>query len=204
MKKIIAIICLLPLLVFSQDDKAKSILDQLSAKTTSYTSIEAHFINTFVSVEAGVNEMQEGVLYIKDNSYRLDLEAQTIMSDGETNWIYLKDEEEVNITESDEDEDFIPSKIFTIYENDYKFKFIKEEAQKYYIELYPKTEGMFYKLEMVINKTKMEVHSLTMFDKNNSQYSYLISKFISNQEFNNEFFQFKTSENPNVDVIDLR
>ena len=179
MKKIIAIICLLPLLVFSQDDKAKSILDQLSAKTTSYTSIEAHFINTFVSVEAGVNEKQEGVLYIKDNSYRLELETQTIMSDGETNWIYLKDEEEVNITESDEDEDFIPSKIFTIYENDYKFKFIKEEAQKYYIELYPKTEGMFYKLEMVINKTKMEVHSLTMFDKNKSQYSYLISKFIS-------------------------
>jgi outer membrane lipoprotein carrier protein len=126
------------------------------------------------------------------------------MSDGETNWIYLKDEEEVNITESDEDEDFIPSKIFTIYENDYKFKFIKEEAQKYYIELYPKTEGMFSKMEMVINKTKMEVHSLTMFDKNNSQYSYLISKFITNQEFNNDFFQFNTSENPNVDVIDLR
>jgi outer membrane lipoprotein-sorting protein len=78
MKKIISLVCMLPLLVFSQDDKAKSILDQLSAKTTSYTSIEAHFINTFVSVEAGVNEEQEGILYIKDNSYRLELKAQTI------------------------------------------------------------------------------------------------------------------------------
>ncbi|MDA8956114.1 outer membrane lipoprotein carrier protein LolA [Flavobacteriales bacterium] len=204
MNKIIAVIFFLPLLVFSQDDKAESILDQLTKKTASYTSIEAHFTNTFVSLEAGVNEKQEGVLYLKDNAYRLELEAQTIMSDGETNWIFLKDEQEVNITDSDEEEDFNPSKIFTIYENDYKFKFIKEEAQKYYIELYPKTEGMFSKLEMVINKTKMEVHSLTMFDKNNSQYSYLISKFIPNQDFDNSFFQFNTSENPDVDVIDLR
>jgi outer membrane lipoprotein-sorting protein len=204
MKKIITIICFLPLLVFSQDNRAKSILDKLSQKTTSYTTIEAHFINNFISVEAGVNEEQKGVLYIKDNSYRLEMEAQTIMSDGETNWIYLKDEQEVNITESDEEEEFNPSKIFTIYENDYKFNFIKEEAQKYYIELYPKTEGMFSKLEIVINKSKMEIHSLTMFDKNNSQYSYLISKFISNQDFNNDFFQFDTSKNPEVDVIDLR
>lgn len=204
MNKIITVMCLLPLFVFSQDDRAKSILNQLSAKTSSYSSIEAHFINTFVSQEAGVNEKQEGVLYIKENAYRLEMEAQTIISDGETNWIYLKDDQEVNITDSDEEEDFNPSKIFTIYENDYKFKFIKEEAQKYYIELYPKTEGMFSKMEMVISKTKMEVQSLTMFDKNNSQYSYLISKFITNQEFNKGFFQFNTSDNPDVDVIDLR
>ena len=203
MKKIIAIICFLPLFVFSQD-KAKTILDELSAKTKSYSSIEAHFTNTFVSEEAGVNEKQEGIFYIMGDAYRLELEAQSIISDGETNWIHLKDEQEVNITEIDEEEDFNPSTIFTIYENDYKFKFIKEEAQKYYIELYPKTEGMFSKLEMVINKPKMEIHSLIMFDKNNSQYSYLISKFIANKNFGPDFFQFNTSENPDVDVIDLR
>lgn len=203
MKKIIVIICLMPLLVFSQD-KAKTILDELSLKTKSYSSIEAHFINTFVSEEAGVNEKQEGILYIMGDAYRLELESQSIISDGETNWIHLKDEQEVNITEIDEEEDFNPSNIFTIYENNYKFKFIKEEAQKYYIELYPKTEGMFSKLEMVINKPKMEIHSLIMFDKNNSQYSYIISKFIPNKDFGTNFFQFNSSENPDVDVIDLR
>jgi chaperone LolA len=204
MKKILVVLCFLPIIVISQNNKAKSILDELSEKTKSISSIEAHFSNTFISKDAGVNEQQDGVLYIQNNSYRLELESQTIMSDGETNWIYLKDEEEVNITESDEEENFNPSKIFTIYENDYKSNFIKEESGKYFIELYPKTEGMFYKLEMVIIKSKMEIYSLTMFDKNNSQYSYVISKFIKNQTFSNSFFQFNESENPNVDVIDLR
>ncbi len=204
MKKIITFLLCLPLLMFCQENKAKSILDNLSKKTESYSTIEAHFNNTFISIDAGVNEQQNGILYIKDNSYRLELESQIIMSDGETNWIYLKDEQEVNITESDEEEDFNPSKIFSIYENDYKFNFIKEESDKYYIELYPKTEGMFSKLELVILKTKMEIYSLTMFDKNNSQYSYIISKFIKNKDLPNGFFQFNELENPDVDVIDLR
>jgi outer membrane lipoprotein-sorting protein len=205
MKKLILIITFyLPTCIFAQDNKAKLILDQLSVKTKSYSNIEAHFTNSFVSVEAGVNEQQNGILFVEDNSYKLKLKNQTVISDGETNWFILEDENEVNITEVDEEEGFNPSNIFNMYEQGYKYNFIKEDLGKFYIELYPTTEGMFSKLVMIIDKNKMEIKSLTMIDKNNSQYTYNINKFITNQEFPKNYFYFNKLNYPNIDIIDLR
>jgi outer membrane lipoprotein-sorting protein len=196
---------MLPCVLVAQDQKAKSILDQLSKKTKSYTSIEAKFTNTFSSTVTDINEKQSGTLFLKDDSYRLEMEAQTIICDGETNWIYLEDEEEVNITEIDDEENELnPSKIFTIYENGYKYKFVKEDNKNYQIDLFPNESGPFLKVELFIDKTKMQISSFTMIDKQGSQYKYDIDSFITNKEMSNDFFVFKTADYPNVDVIDLR
>jgi len=205
MKNLFLLLLILPSLLIAQDQKAKSILDQLSKKTKSYTSIEAKFTNTFSSTVTDINEKQSGTLFLKDDSYRLEMEAQTIICDGETNWIYLKDEEEVNITEIDDEENELnPSKIFTIYENGYKYKFVKEDSKNYHIDLFPKESGPFLKVELFINKTKMQISSFTMIDKQGSHYKYHIESFITNKEMSNDFFVFKTADYPNVDVIDLR
>ena len=75
-----------------------------------------------------INESQSGTLFIKNDSYRIEMKEQTIICDGETNWIYLPDDNEVNITEIENDENVLnPSEIFTIYENGYNYKFINED-----------------------------------------------------------------------------
>lgn len=205
MKKLIYLIFLFPCVIFAQDQKAKTILDRLSNKTKSYTSIEAKFTNTFYSTVTDINESQSGTLYLKDDAYRLEMETQTIICDGETNWIYLQDDEEVNITEIDDEENELnPSKIFTIYENGYKYKFVREDGKNYHIDLFPEESGPFTKVELFINKSKMQISSFTMIDKQGSHFKYVIDSFVTNKEMNNDFFVFKTSNYPNVDVIDLR
>ena len=205
MKKLIYFLFLFPCVIFAQDQKAKTILDQLSDKTKSYTSIEAKFTNTFSSTVTDINESQSGTLYLKDNAYRLEMQAQTIICDGETNWIYLPDDEEVNITEIDDEENELnPSKIFTIYENGYKYKFVREDGKNYHIDLFPEESGPFTKVELFINKSKMQISSFTMIDKQGSHFKYVIDSFVTNKEMKNDFFVFKTSDYPNVDVIDLR
>ena len=205
MKKLIYLMFLFPCVIFAQDQKAKTILDQLSNKTKSYTSIKAKFTNTFSSTVTDINESQSGTLYLKGDAYRLEMEAQTIICDGETNWIYLKDDNEVNITEIDDEENEInPSKIFTIYENGYKYKFVREDGKNYHIDLFPEESGPFTKVELFINKSKMQISSFTMIDKQGSHFKYVIDSFVTNKEMNNDFFMFKTSDYPNVDVIDLR
>ena len=205
MKKLIYLIFLFPCVIFAQDQKAKTILDQLSNKTKSYTSIKAKFTNTFSSTVTDINESQSGTLYLKGDAYRLEMEAQTIICDGETNWIYLPNDEEVNITEIDDEENELnPSKIFTIYENGYKYKFVREDGKNYHIDLFPEESGPFTKVELFINKSKMQISSFTMIDKQGSHFKYVIDSFVTNKEMNNDFFVFKTSDYPNVDVIDLR
>lgn len=205
MKKSILILICYPFFIFSQDNKAKSILDLLSKKTKSYSSIKAEFTNTFSNTITDLNESQSGTIYLKENAYKLELESQIIISDGETNWIYLIDEEEVNITEIDDEENELnPSKIFTIYEDGYNYKFINEGSNVYQINLIPKESSPFSKVELFINKHKMQISSFNMIDKQGSNYKYTIDSFETNIEFNNDFFIFNTKEYPEVEVIDLR
>ena len=205
MKKSILILICYPFFIFSQNNKAKSILDLLSKKTKSYSSIKAEFTNTFSNTITDLNESQSGTIYLKENAYKLELESQIIISDGETNWIYLIDEEEVNITEIDDEENELnPSKIFTIYEDGYNYKFINEGSNVYQINLIPKESSPFSKVELFINKHKMQISSFNMIDKQGSNYKYTIDSFETNIEFNNDFFIFNTKEYPEVEVIDLR
>jgi outer membrane lipoprotein carrier protein len=205
MNKLFLLLLILPSILFAQDPKAKQILDELSDKTKAYTSIEAKFTNTFSSTVTDINESQSGKLYLMDDAYRLEMEGQTIICDGETNWIYLEDEEEVNITERDDEENELnPSKIFTIYEQGYKYKFVKEDQKSYHIDLFPKESGPFSKVELFINKSKMQISSFNMIDKQGSHYKYVIDSFITNQKMEKDFFVFKILDHPDVDVIDLR
>ena len=70
--------------------------------------------------------------------YRLEMESQTLISDGENNWIHLLDEKEVQIIEIDEDEENItPSKIITLYQDGYRYQFISETSSDFLIDLIP-------------------------------------------------------------------
>ena len=204
MRKLVLIFLLLPSFLFSQD-RSNEILDNVSKKTASYSTIEAHFTNAIISEAAGINESQKGVLYLQGDLYRLELEGQTIISDGESNWIHLIDEEEVQITEIDEEDDNMsPSKMFTIYQEGYKNQFVSETNNNYIIDLIPEESSSFIKIELRISKKEMRIDGFTIFDKNGGSYVYDVELFKANQTFEKDFFQFNTSAHPNLDVIDLR
>ena len=201
----ILLLSFLSINAMAQDQNATRILNELSEKTASYSSIEAHFINIFESKEADLYEEQSGKLYIQGDAYKLVLENQEIISDGETNWIHLIDEEEVNITEVDESEEMLnPKKMLTIYEEGYKHKFIKEDNSFYHLELYPTKSGPFSKVKIQIDKKKMQLKAFTMIDKQGSEFSYELKNYLTNQNFGSDFFIFDTKKYPNVDIIDLR
>ena len=204
MRILITLLIFLPTALLAQD-RAKDILDNVSQKTSSYSTIEAHFTNSIVSKTAGINESQKGKLFLQGDFYRLEMESQTLISDGENNWIHLLDEKEVQIIEIDEDEENItPSKMFTLYQDGYRCQFISETSSDFLIDLIPEESGSFIKIELKINKQEMRVSSFIMHDKNGGQYSYVISLFKANQVFDQKLFTFDPSAHPGVDVIDLR
>ena len=204
MKKLIYILLIIPNLLLSQD-KSETILKQVSSKTSSYSNIEAHFTNSITNKIADLNISEKGILYLKDDLYRIEMGGQTIISDGENNWIHLIDENEVQITETDEENESVnPSKMFTLYEEGYNHQFISENEEIYIIDLTPKISNSFIKIELRIKKKEMHISGFTLFDKNGGEYIYNVDKFIPNQDMKDELFQFNSSKYPGIEVIDLR
>tara|TARA_B110000003_G_C16541851_1_gene493114 strand:- start:121 stop:747 length:627 start_codon:yes stop_codon:yes gene_type:complete len=194
-------------LLSAQNQIAKEILDNLSETTKSYNNITIEFDFTLENESQNINEKQNGKLISKGNGFRLEMDEQTIINNGESQWIYLADMKEVQIMEHDPEDDMMnPSKLFTIYENGYKYTYVgaksDEGKRMQIIDLFPEESGPFIKITLSINAAKNQLNKIQMLDKNGGSYTYSITKFLTNQ--NIAPFTFNEADFPEVEVIDLR
>ena len=204
-KILIIIFSIFQLTSFGQDDKSNEILKQLSANTKSYTFMDVDFDFNFINITQEINENQKGNIKINNNKFRLDLNEQIVISDDSTQWIYLKESNELQIMEFDsEDEMLSPNKLFTIYENGYKNQYIELKDNNHIIDLFPVESNEFKNIQLHINKDKIQLNKIILFDKNGGSFSYMITKFITNTNFDDNLFKFNTEEYPDLEIIDLR
>ena len=204
-KILIIIFSIFQLNSFGQDDKSNEILKQLSANTKSYTFMDVDFDFNFINITQEINENQKGNIKTSNNKFRLDLNEQIIISDDSTQWIYLKESNELQIMEFDsEDEMLSPNKLFTIYENGYKNQYIELKNNNHIIDLFPVESNEFKNIQLHINKDKIQLNKIILFDKNGGSFSYTITKFITNTNFDENLFKFNTEEYPDLEIIDLR
>ena len=193
--------------LFAQDQVAKDVLDRLSATTKSYKNMTVGFDFIFENKNQNINEKQKGILVLQEEMFRLEMEEQIIINDGESQWIYLADMNEVQIMEHDPEEQMMsPNKLFTIYEEGYKYIYVGAEAEKgkrlQIIDLFPEESGAFMKVTLAVDAAKNQLHKITMHDKNGGTYAYLVTSFKSNTAI--APFIFKTVDYPGVEAIDLR
>ena len=194
---------------FSQDEVAKQILDNLSEKGKSYTDITANFSYNFSNSTQGIDENKEGKIWIKGEMYKLDMsENLSIINDGITLWYIMKDLPEVQIMENDSEDELNPSKIFTIYENGYKYHYNGAESvegkRMHSINLYPNESGVISRVVLFIDAEKTELSVIQLHDKDGGVTTYTITKFTANSSLSDDTFQFTKSDYPNIEVIDLR
>lgn len=193
--------------ILAQDQVAKDVLDKLSTTTKSYKNMTINFDFILENKSQDISETQSGFLVLEGDNFRLEMEEQTIINDGEIQWIYLADLNEVQIMEHDpKDEMMSPNKLFTIYEEGYKYTYVSASTEKgkriQLIELFPEESGAFMKIQLAVDAAKNQIHRIIMYDKHGGTYTYLVKSFKSNTEV--KPFTFNSSEFPNIEVIDLR
>lgn len=195
------------ILTFAQSDKkAMAILDEVSNKTLAYKSIKIDFTYAMDNEKQKIHDKFNGTLTSKGNKYKLTAAGQTIFCDGKTVWTYLKDAKEVQINDVGDDEDsFTPNKMLSNYNKDYKSKFISEKGNEQLIELYPIKKGKsMTKIRLSIDKTKKQVTKFVMYDKSGSTFSYIVTKFTTDQPVSDNVFIFNKSDYPGVEINDMR
>jgi outer membrane lipoprotein carrier protein len=208
-RTLIFILLTLSIHSYAQDEKSNEILQQLSINTQAYKNIDVDFNFKFENVTQEISENQKGNIKIESNKFRLELNQQIIISDDTTQWIYLKESNELQIMEYDSLDDMIsPNKLFTIYEEGYKESYIELKKESdltlHIIDLFPIESNAFQKIQLQINSEKIQLHNIILFDKNGGSFTYLITKFITDAILDDKLFKFNTAEYPEIEIIDLR
>ncbi|MBN4072185.1 outer membrane lipoprotein carrier protein LolA [Flavobacteriales bacterium AH-315-E23] len=193
------------------DPKAKAILDGVSAKNETYSSVKIKFQYSMDNVKDDIHESQEGTLLLKGEQYKLELAGREIYCDGKSQWTYSPDDEEATISEPNYEEGTLsPTNIFTIYEKGFKYQYIKEEVKDgktlQLIKLFPEDADSkpYHTIKLYIDKAKKQIHSITIVGKEGDDYTYKILKLTPNPATTPADFKFDKAKHPGVEVIDLR
>lgn len=199
------------------DTKAKSILDEVAKQTKTYTTIKAEFATVTekqaTNKEAVVTDSQTGTLEIKGTKYKLSFKGQTIFCDSKTQWTYIKESNEVQINNAPDPnatDGINPINIFTIYEKGYKYKYEKEETvngvKADVINLYPldPDKKSFHTIRLSIDKTKKQIVSVRIINKNGTANTITVKNFVANSEMADNNFLFNKENFKGVEEVDLR
>lgn len=207
---IIMISCISAVQAQSKNKRASEILEEVTEKTKSYNSIQMEFDYRMENPDANINELTHGKVLVSGDNYRLTIAGQLVISNGETIWTVIEDAEEVQINEVYEDGDsFSPTKILSDYSKDYKSKLDSKVEELngvgvYLLELTPKEEKTFQKVNLFIKRDEMQPYRMEIFDYNGSVYTYTINTFKTDVDVSDSDFNFSEKEFPGFDVIDMR
>lgn len=199
------------------DAKAKSILDEVAAKTKTYTSIKTEFTSIMekqeTNVKSKVTETQSGTLQLKGTKYKLEFKGQTIFCDSKTQWTYIKESNEVQINNAPDPkatDNPNPVNIFTLYEKGYKYKYEKEDVvngvKVDIVNLYPldAAKKAYHTIRLTIDREKKQIISVKVLNKNGTSNTITVKNFTPNSEVPDTMFTFNKADYKGVDVVDLR
>lgn len=181
-----------------QDPKAKAVLDEVSKRTRSFKTLTADVQFTATDKAKKEVEKQTWNIQAKGDKFRLEIPGTVIVCDGRTLWNYNKDAREVTIRHFDaESEDQNPSKMFTMYETGYKFKYDKEEkvgnALAHVIDLYPAVKPekkRFHTVKLYVDKKKNQVIRMKMIMKDGGTQTYEVKNLKTNTDIPDSNFVF--------------
>lgn len=211
MKHLIVILTvLLALPVFAQQKEAKRVLDQTAANFRKAGGVEAGFTLN-MKTRGQTDGVLSGKLRVKGEKFVLETTGAITWFDGETQWSYLKDSEEVNISNPTEEElqNINPYALLSIYEKGFSYVLGTTRTYRgsaiYEVRLTATDKSKdIAKLTLFVAKNTYQLLFISAELKNGSRTEISIDNYRGGQTFNDSTFVFDKKRYPRVEIIDLR
>lgn len=193
------------------DPEAKKILDAVSTKFKSFSTVQATFKYVVENAEGKAMSTKTGTVLMKGTKYKVNFGDQEIFCDGKTIWSYDKGTNEVTINDLASSESMItPQKLFTnFYDKDFLYMLNGEKKigaktiQE--IEMTPTDKGKaFHKVYLQIDKAAKTIYSTKVLENGGNRYTYSVTNMKTNTQMGDNLFAFNKSKYPGVEEVDLR
>jgi outer membrane lipoprotein-sorting protein len=219
---LILILCLLKIGSLSaqsatspKNNEAGILLEQIEKKYNSAASVSADFSLSIQrpklkAAESSKEEVMQGKLMLKGKKFKISVNDQLLICDGENLWTYIPTAKEVQISAYEEsDEVFSPARIFSQYKSRFQYQ-IKERKvwngkAVTVIELAPlDKKAAFFKVDLGLDDANRQILEFKVYDKSGIRYTYTIKTQSLDQILPDQQFTFDARKYPGVEVVDLR
>ena len=201
MKNVLLIcICLfgLALQLSAQKVDAKDILDRTATAFRQAGGIQADFtVQTYA--KSILQGSSTGVIRLKGEKFLLDADGVKTWFDGRTQWSYLTNSDEVNISEPTPEElqSINPYALLSIYKQGYHMKLGKADT-------YGGKPAYEVILIIYVTKDTLQPLCISMTQKGGNSVAIRITSYKTGESYNDNLFTFDKKVYPTAEVIDLR
>ncbi len=203
-----ALLCFASCLYAQKDARARKILDAAANTFAKGGGISIGFrADTFNGAE--IQGSVDGQMNIKGNKFHLNTKQVITWFDGKTQWSYLPENEEVNISTPTREEiqSMNPYAFIGLYKKGFNYT-VKESTLRgkavYEISLTAEKPGQdIQEIRLDVEKTKYTPMCVRLL-QNGTWTRIVVNEYADRQKFTDADFRFDKSLYPEAEIIDLR
>ena len=186
-------------------EEAKALLQKTSEAMRAHQSFSIRFDFDFLNerVEPAVSQKRSGRIAVKGDNYHLHMGSIEQIRQGNTEYMILKDDEEVQITSYEEDEQsdgLTPTSLLSMYKKGYSYRMdgsaMVNGDKITYVLLKPRASEEIEKVRVGINTSKNHVHSIKQWGQNGAVTTITVKEFEANPVLPDRYFTFSEENYP--------
>lgn len=181
-----------------QDAKAKAILDK---------TFDTYNKSGGISITFGGS--QNGTLLLKGKKFQLSTSDVTTWFDGQTQWSYLKQNEEVNISTPTPEElrAINPYTWLSLYKQGFNYRYsgVKTQNGKQgnEIVLTPQTKQDIQSITLLISSDYEPIY-IGILSAEGQKQEFIVRSYQTRLQLGDETFRFEKKKYPEAEIIDMR
>ncbi len=181
MKNKIVIIGLIVSTFINAQTSGKVLLDQVTKKMKSYTSMYSTFDYSLDNQKENIHDNQQGYIYIKGDQYHLSLLDIKQIYNGKKIYTISEEDEEVTISSGKNEETLLtPNKVLNSYKKGFKITLGNQKGDIQYIVLTPEKKNNTKKVIIGINTKTNDLYSVMEENNEGTQTTLTLTHFIPN------------------------
>ena len=190
--------------------EGKNLLNQVSDKMGSYSSIQFDFSYVLNNQKEQINQESLGKITVSEDLYKLDFLDATQLYDGDLIYTIVPENEEITITNPDDELNeytISPSYLLSFYKEGYDYQwdikqFIRDKNIQF-IKLVPVDENTDIQYLLVgVDIDAKHLFRIIEIGNNGTQTILTIEEMKTNVSLPINFFQFEKKDYPNFYIIE--
>lgn len=206
MKKILIFLLLLsPSLLFAQK-RVEAFLDKAVEKLKADAAVQMNYNYKVYDDEGALTYDDKGVMVLDNDCYSLLMENMKVWCDGSTQWSYMKDIDEVYITEagSEEAQNLSPIYIMEKYRNSYSLS-LKKKGDVSVVTLEARdSEEEVTKVELFIDNGSYLLGRMNIYMEEQGRVEVFLDNYVAKCSFGSDTYTCPVGDFPTAEVIDMR
>lgn len=205
MKKIVFLFfALFPLVAVAQGS-AEALLEKAVAVIKSDAAVQMDYDYTVYDDDGVIVYSDNGTMKLDNDRYSLVMENMKVWCDGKVQWSYMKDIDEVYITDADSEEaqNLSPLYIMEKYRENYSMALVDKGASAMVV-LTSKESEEVERLELVIDKETARLQSLFVYMPAQGKVEVFLNNYVAKCSFGRKEYECPVNAFPTAEIIDMR